>query len=181
MQDNEGSKMSDRDFTARQADELLRRERWPVVRTQLPDICEEVGRFCLGSYTYSLHYLGQRVGWSQAIDPLHRCHDLATSIGNFFRLCGEDMSPRLSSEQMEAHFEMVCGIVSLIHHMAIEPLVRFIRSEGSVQSEVFDGYGEFKRRWNDLIQRIEGLGRTSGLQVRLSMYVAPELGVQLKS
>lgn len=172
------------DFAVRDAEELLRRERWPFVRRQLPGICQELSSLCEGGYTFSFQYLAQRLGSSQRLEAVLRTldssRDLAAATGALFQML-EEKSLDLSSQQVEGVFQMVRMIISQVRRLAIEPFVGVVREKGSAEVAVLDGYGEFRRRWDKLVQRIEGLGEQVGMQWELSMYLAPELHVPLKS
>lgn len=174
--------MGDEDFALGEAEELLRRERWPIVQKQLPGICDELANLCTGSYTYSLRYVVQRFNSSQAVAGIHGAlyssDNWATTIGKFFRV-SEGFNP--NAEQLRVFFEMILGIVSDLQRHAIEPFVRLVREAGCAEAPVLDGYVDFRRRWDDLVKRVEALNGQVGLDLRVSMYLAPELHVPLKS
>jgi hypothetical protein len=164
-----------------EAEELLRRERWPIVQKQLPQVCEELAKLCSISYTYSLRYIVRPFGSSHAVDPILTALDSgdrwAAILARFFRSV-ENFHP--SFDQLTLFFEMILGIVSDLQRHAVDPFVRLVREEGHADASVLDGYGEFRRRWAKLVERTEELARLVGVRLDLSMYLTPDLHVPLK-
>lgn len=167
------------------AEELLRRERWPIVRNELPGVCEELARLLPTGYTYSLRYIAQQLEGTERVEAIMRSldssHRFATDTAAVLRLF-EELDVQLDGlHQWETVFAMLLDIVSQIHRLAVEPLVQIVREAGSAERHVFDGYVDFRRRWNEQVMRIQELGKLVGIRRDLSMFLATELGVQVRS
>jgi hypothetical protein len=172
----------DAEDAIRMAEEQNRRERWPSVQKELPDICTELQKLCSIGCGYSLRYVAQRFTPAQRVPGIAAAVESADRwagrLAKCFRLC-ETFDPSL--QQVEMVFEMLDGVLSDLHRNGIEPFVGLVREEGSAEAAVLDGYGHYRRRWSGLIEQVERLAKVAGLRRDLSAYFAPELNVPLKS
>lgn len=171
--------------SADDAEDLLRRERSPIVRKELPVVSEELAGLLPVGYTYSLHYIVQQLEGTENVEAIMRVlnssHRLATDTARLLRLFDELGVELDTVQHWETVFAMLVDIVSQIHRLAVEPLVQIVRGAGSAERRVFDGYVDFRRRWNEQVMRIQELGKLVGIRRDLSMFLATELGVQVRS
>lgn len=176
--------MSDASDTARQADELLRRDRWQSVRAELPGVCETIGEIC-GSkqHAFSLPYLAQRLSSSAQREAIVVALDstryVASSTAALFRVLDE-LKADPSQEQIGIIVQMIRMLLDQVRRLGMDPFVRLVRDEGSADGGVIDGYRDFQRRWDQLINRTEQLSSSVAVPLDLSIYHAKDLSVPLK-
>ena len=181
---SEETNMADAHDDVRHAEELLRRDRWPQVRHELPRVCETIGEVCGQHYTYSLAAVANRLPNSPVRESLNQslqdAGNFAMAVAGVFKLLDE-LNLDASAEQTGLLFNVVRTLVHQISWSSVRPFLDDVRRQGAAEASVIDGYGDFRRHWDALISRIEELSARVGSRLDLSSYVARELGVSLRS
>lgn len=104
------------------AEELLRRERWPSVRVQLPGLVDSIADLCGNSYAYSLWYVLQSLPSrnDSAAQALDMSRSFAGTAAGLFRIF-EAMSLDLSRDQISSMFNLIVMVENQVRGLTIEP------------------------------------------------------------
>ena len=131
-----------------EAEELLRRERWPSVRDKLHVVCTKLQSFCTAGHSYSLNNLIRALNSSQltietVLPLLNQTYQFAASHARWIDFTSE-FTP--TAERVEAvFFTPLQLMIGDLRESLIERVVHVIRGQGHADAAVLDSYTEFRR------------------------------------
>ena len=107
---------------------------------------------------------------------------LETNIVLYQSMIKVFQNARVAQEDLRAVIGFVPHYIRLIYRDAIKVFVDASREAGSIDAYIFDRYGQFKVKWNKILTDFEHEVSQYLPKIEdLSQYLAPDLGVQVKT